>query len=406
MASPVRQCVILVGGLGTRLGPLTLDVPKPLLPVGGRPFLDLLVAEAARYGFTDIILLAGYLGAQVVDAFAGRRRIHGRDVTVRVLVERVPSGTGGALLSLAPFAEDAFVLMNGDSWFDIDLRAFAEGGLSSSTLVKVALHRQADVSRYGAVEVDGERVVSFGDRERGDLINAGIYLVNKGVLALIDRVPMSLESEVFPRLVRYGCLAASVNAGFFLDIGVPKDYVRAADLIATARRRPAIFFDRDGVLNEDAGHTHRVEDLRWMSGARHAIRRVNERGWYAFVVTNQAGVAHGLYTEAAVDAFHDRMDADLAEASAHVDEFVYCPFHPQAKVAAYRQDAWCRKPNPGMIEYLLAAWPIDKSASVLVGDTQADLLAAHAAGLNSVLHAGGNLADTIVPLLESRGCAS
>ena len=126
----ISQCVILVGGLGTRLGALTRTTPKPLLPVNGEPFLDLLIRRAVRFGFTDIVLLAGYLGDQVLARYAGARRIAGRDVQVRVVVEREPAGTGGALRYLDGIADDYFLLMNGDSWLDMDLRAFARAPLA------------------------------------------------------------------------------------------------------------------------------------------------------------------------------------------------------------------------------------------------------------------------------------
>src|SRR5437868_4662418 len=110
---------------------------------------------------------------------------------------------------------------------------------------------------------------------------------------------------------------------------------------------PAVFFDRDGVLNIDNGYTHRPADLRWNDGAIAAIKVVNEAGWYAFVVTNQAGVGHGHYSEKDVDIFHRHMSAELAEEGAHIDEFVYCPFHPDAKLEAYRRESVHRKPGPG-----------------------------------------------------------
>ena len=127
----IRQCVILAGGLGTRLGALTQQVPKPLLPVGDRPFLDHLLLEAARHGFTRIVLLAGHLGEQVAERYAGTHRIAGREVTVTVTIEPEPAGTGGALAQLRGIAEDAFLLLNGDSWFDIDLRAWPPEGRST-----------------------------------------------------------------------------------------------------------------------------------------------------------------------------------------------------------------------------------------------------------------------------------
>ncbi|MGZ5928543.1 MAG: D-glycero-alpha-D-manno-heptose-1,7-bisphosphate 7-phosphatase [Rhizomicrobium sp.] len=155
--------------------------------------------------------------------------------------------------------------------------------------------------------------------------------------------------------------------------------------------RPAVFFDRDGVLNIDNGFTHRPDDLRWNEGAVAAIKAVNDAGWYAFVVTNQAGVAHGHYTEKDVDDFHRQMDRVLAEHGAHIDEYVYCPFHPEAKLAAYRRHSPHRKPQPGMILDLVARWPFEIQKSFLIGDRQSDLQAANAASIRAYLYEGGDL---------------
>jgi D,D-heptose 1,7-bisphosphate phosphatase len=130
-----------------------------------------------------------------------------------------------------------------------------------------------------------------------------------------------------------------------------------------------VFLDRDGVLNYDGGYTHRIEDLEWIPGAIETIRHMNDMGVLVFVITNQAGIAHGHYTFAEVDRFHAAMTADLARAGAHVDACYTCPFHPQAVVESYRHpDHPDRKPNPGMILKALAEWPIDRSRSILIGD--------------------------------------
>lgn len=170
--------------------------------------------------------------------------------------------------------------------------------------------------------------------------------------------------------------------------------------------RPAVFFDRDGVLNIDYGFTHRPDDLRWNEGAIAAIKAVNEAGWYAFVVTNQAGVGHGHFGEDDVDRFHRRMDSVLAGHGAHIDEFVYCPFHPEAKLEAYRKDSPLRKPNPGMIQDLLARWPVDASKSFLVGDKDSDLVAAAAASIGAYLYSGGDLHALVTQALKAHGASN
>ncbi len=392
--SMISQCIILVGGLGTRLGELTRDTPKPLLTVAGKPFLDHLIHRAARFGFTDIILLAGYLGHQLLDRYSGPRRIAGRDVTIRVVVEGEPAGTGGALTYLTGIADEKFVLMNGDSWIDLDLRAFAE--TAGASTVKIALRRLDDAGRFGSVVMEGSRIVSFAGQGDGPgLINAGVYVAGRSLIAEVTQTPCSLEKDIFSRMAGEGKLSGEITEGMFIDIGIPTDYARAEQSIAENLRRPAVFFDRDGVLNRDEGYTFRPEDLRWNEGAIAAVRAVNAAGWYTFVVTNQAGVGHGHYSERDVDIFHRQMDCELANAGAHIDEYVYCPFLPEAKLEAYRRASTRRKPEPGMILDLLEHYPVLTETSFLVGDKQSDMDAAYSAGIGAYRYQDGDLSALV-----------
>jgi len=158
--------------------------------------------------------------------------------------------------------------------------------------------------------------------------------------------------------------------------------------------RPALFLDRDGVLNEDLGYVHRWADFRWIAGAREAVAAFNRAGWLVFVVTNQSGIGRGYYTEAAMHALHAKMAEGLAEAGARIDAFYYAPHHPEAALEAYRHpDPPDRKPNPGMILRALSEWPVDRARSLMVGDKPADVEAATRAGVRGRLFPGGNLAE-------------
>lgn len=165
-------------------------------------------------------------------------------------------------------------------------------------------------------------------------------------------------------------------------------------------RRPAVFFDRDGVLNKDIGYLFESEKLVWIDGAREAVKAVNDMGYFAFVVTNQSGVARGLYQEMHVRQLHGWMADELRKIGAHIDAFEYCPFHPEGTVERYRQVSHRRKPAPGMIHDLLERFPVDVERSFLVGDQPTDLEAAHAAGLKGYLFAGPNLELFLRPLLQ------
>lgn len=164
----------------------------------------------------------------------------------------------------------------------------------------------------------------------------------------------------------------------------------------------AVFFDRDGTLNVDREYVFRVEDLAWEPGAIEAVKAVNDRGLKAIVVTNQSGVARGLYTLADMDRFHVAMSADLARAGAHVDAWYACPYLADAQVAAYRHpDHPDRKPNPGMVLRALADFSLDPSRCLMVGDKDRDIEAGRRAGVRGVLYTGGRLDELVVRALDA-----
>ncbi|WP_203071782.1 HAD-IIIA family hydrolase [Falsiroseomonas ponticola] len=391
------QAAILVGGRGTRLGSLTDAIPKPMVEVAGRPFLDWLVEEVSRFGFPRITLLAGYLGHTIAERYDGRRV---RESKIDVVIEPQPLGTAGGLKLFADRLEDRFLLLNGDTRFDVNLLDLPLH--AGDALATLALRRTAPGARYGTVEVDGAgRIRGFAARspDRTGPINGGIYWLRKDIIRHIGDGPVSLESDVFPKLATAGALRGALYDGAFIDIGIPEDLAASQSMIPAMARRPAVFLDRDGVLIEDTGWPHKPAEARWIPGAKAAVKRLNDAGWLVFVVTNQAGVAKGFFPESQVGVMHGWMAREFAAAGAHVDAFEYCPNHPQALEDRYRQDCGRRKPQPGMIRDLLAAWPVDAARSFLVGDKDTDIQAARAAGLPGHLFPGGDLDGFIARLL-------
>lgn len=393
----MRQAVILVGGRGTRLGDLAKDTPKPLLPVvGDTRFLDLTIDDFARFGVREIILMAGHLGEQVEARYQGTRV---RDAEVRVIREPAPAGTAGALQHAADRLDEVFFLANGDGLFDFNILALRQA-LGPDDIGALAIRSVPDGRRYGIVELDGRYIAAFREKDESRtgaaFISAGVYCLRRTILDHITTTPCSIEADVFPHLAMARRLAFAVGGGYFIDIGLPETLAEGRARLLDVVRRPAVFFDRDGTLTRDLGYTYKTEDLVWLPGAIDAIRYCNDSGWLAIVVTNQSGLARGLYTEPEMRQFHAAMQLALAAHGAHIDAFYHCPYHEDGAVARWRAaDHPDRKPNPGLLRRARLEWPIDWTRSVMVGDMIADVDAARAAGIRGVRVAPGEIKGAV-----------
>ncbi|HVZ29770.1 MAG TPA: HAD-IIIA family hydrolase [Asticcacaulis sp.] len=391
-----RQLVVLVGGKGTRLGTLTQTAPKPLMPISeGRVFLDYFLEAAVRQGFREVLLIAGYLGEQVADRYD-----HARigDADISVLIEPEPMGTAGALHFARAHLAQSFMVANGDTLFDTNIRALdAQLKADDSLEAVIALREVDDVGRYGSIEVDASgKITAFREKDparlgQTGLINGGIYALRRSAVDRIHALPASIETDLFPELVRHRAVAGVTSKGYFLDIGLPETLATARNDLP-GRRRGAVFFDRDGVLNIDKNYLNRFEDWEWVQGARETIRAVNDAGLAAVVVTNQAGVGRGYYEECDVWKLHDQAQRDLFKMGAFIDAFYYSPHHSEGAVGRYQvADPLDRKPSPRMLLRAARHLNLDLGRSVLIGDQESDVEAARRAGVRGLLFKGTDL---------------
>jgi D,D-heptose 1,7-bisphosphate phosphatase len=395
----VNEALVLAGGLAQRLGDLAQSTPKSLQVVAGRPFIDHLLWNLARHGIRRVILCTGRLHERIVEHVGDGSAFGVEAVYSR---EDVPMGTAGAVARGARLLEgEEALVLNGDSLLDCNYLDLALRRRAGGVAVAVALRAVDDAARFGDVRVEGTRVVSFGEKSGSGaaLANAGVYAASAEWLHSLPARPGSLEREHFPALVAAGGMTAVEYDGFFVDIGVPEALEAAQASVAAWRCKPCAFLDRDGVINEDVDYVHRPEDFRWMPGMPAAIKLLNDAGWLVVVITNQAGIGRGYYTEDEFATFTRWIDGELAAAGAHVDATYHCPHHPTAALGEYRRACDCRKPAPGMLVSAIEDWRPDVARSVMVGDKPSDMQAAAAAGIRGVLYDGGDLAELAKSIL-------
>jgi mannose-1-phosphate guanylyltransferase/phosphomannomutase len=395
------RAVILVGGKGTRLGALTSQLPKPLVPINGRALLDRQLDQLARYGIADVTLLASHLAERIEAHVVARREPLPR---VRVHRERMPLGTAGGLHELAPELTDPFLLVYGDVLFDVDLRRLLDAHRRWGGVATLAVHPNDHPFDSDLVELDeGNRVTAVhakphaAGRHFRNLVNAGLCVMSPGILAHVPRdTPSDFGRDIFPAIHAREPIFGYATPEYIKDMGTPARLARVEADEASGKvarwnlecARPAVFLDRDGVLNAANGYVDTPDKLRVLPGVADALHRLNDSDHLAVVVTNQPVVARNLCTLEGLNEIHRKLESVLGDAHAWLDAIFACPHHPDrgfpGENAALKIACACRKPGTGMIDQARTRFNIDMARSYIVGDSARDILCGKAAGITTV----------------------
>lgn len=398
------QAVILAGGKGTRLQERLNGLPKPLVDVNGSPLLKRQLDSLQENKCEEVLVLVSH-GADEIRRFCTKLTFGG--MKVRVLDEGEPLGTAGALLSAYDLLDEEFLVIYGDTLFDVDLQRIVCAHREFKADATLFVHPNDHPFDSDIVEIDDQgKIIGFHRPPHEEnvwlpnLVNAAMYVINRQSIEFWRHIKnqSDIAQQLFPAmLVRGANLRAYISSEYIKDIGTPKRLDKGvADLrsgkISRARigvLQKAVFLDRDGTLNELKGHISRAEDIVLIDGSAEAIKRLNEAEFRSIVITNQPVIARGECSPAEVLRMHSKIQTMLGEKGAFLDRVYYCPHHPDAgfigEVPALKIPCDCRKPSVGMIQKACAELNIESSMSWLIGDTTSDLLAARRAGLKSIL---------------------
>ncbi len=397
------KAVILAGGKGTRLGELTREIPKPMIRLAGKPVLEYQINLLKKYGITEIIILSNYL-ADVIEDYFGDGSDYGVDIKYFTEKEGEPLGTAGSVNAVKSELRDDFLVLYGDVMIDVNLKRFIDYHKTKKSSCTLALHPNSHPHDSDLVEVDGDdQVIAFHskphnpDKYYRNLTNACLYILSPELLRFIPEGQSDFGKDVFPKsfakIPTYGFLTPE----YIHDMGSPERLTEVEKDVKSGKvqrlnsehKRAAIFLDRDGVINEDTGHLHKLEDLVLNPNVAQAIKKINRTEYLAIIITNQPAVARNLCTIQGLNEIHKKMETLLGKSGAKIDRIYFCPHHPDKgfpeENVELKIKCRCRKPDIGMIEQAVKDNNIDLSKSYMIGDSWRDVDCGKKAGLTSIL---------------------
>ena len=404
------KVVLMAGGRGTRISELFPDIPKPLIPINNTPVLEREIISLREQGFTEIILTIGYMAEKIKSYFGDGSKL---GVNISYFVEDKPLGNAGALFFL-DLKED-FLLLNADAVFDVDFNRMVDFHKKHGGLVTLFTHPNSHpydsglivAGENGEVEKwlakEDERPEYYKNR-----VNAGLHVISPKALDMSsikkedigNGKKIDLDRQILKPLCGTGKMFCYDSPEYVKDMGTPErfraveeDYKKGVVSAKNLKnKQKAIFLDRDGTINKYVGFLRKPEEFELIDGVAEAVKKINQSGYLAIVVTNQPVIARGEVTFEGLETIHNKMETLLGKEGAYLDGIYFCPHHPhkgyEGEVKELKIECDCRKPKPGMLLKAAEDFNIDLSESYMVGDGENDIRAGKSSGCKTVLVIG------------------
>ncbi len=421
------KTVIMAGGKGTRISQLFPDIPKPLIPVRDKNGVEKSVLEwellsLRDQGYSEVLLTVSHMAEKIQSYFGDGSKM---GMKIEYFVEDEPLGNAGALFKIREWlGSDPFLLLNADAVFDVDFNRMVDFHKShSDALVTLFTHPNSHPYDSGLIIAEDDHSVSAWLTKEDNRpqwyknrVNAGLHVVDPALLDMtIQRmefnpediggidpktqkvIKIDLDRQLLKPLCGLHRMYAYDSPEYVKDMGTPERYEQVckdyfAGVVSAknlSNSQKAIFIDRDGTINKYVGFLNHIEDFELLPGVAEAIRKINESGFLAVVITNQPVVARGEVSVAELNEIHDKMETLLGQEGAYLDGIYYCPHHPdkgfEGEVIELKIDCDCRKPKPGLILRAAQDLNIDLTRSWMVGDGKNDVTAGKKAGCHTAL---------------------
>ena len=397
------QTVIMAGGKGTRVSSIADDIPKPMIPILGKPILEHQINCLKENGLTEIILVIGHLGKHITNYFGDGSRF---GCNISYFNETEPLGTAGALYKLENLS-DNFILLNGDVIFDMDFSRMISFHKQKNAHATLAVHPNSHPFDSALVVSNSDnQVTGWLNKEDERMwyknqVNAGVHILSVDFLKNCPQTKnkIDLDRDMLKPSISGGKIFAYSTPEYIKDMGTPERYAQVTSDIEKGivhgknlkEKQKCVFLDRDGTINVlTEGHfVIKPEHLELIDGAAQAIKTINDLGYLAIVITNQPVIARGEVDFQTLDIIHMKMETELGKHGAYIDDLFFCPHHPEkgfeGERPEYKIECTCRKPKPGMILEAAQKYNIDLAKSIMVGDDKRDVEAGKAAGCKTVL---------------------
>ena len=366
------DAVVLVGGKGSRLGNLTKNTPKPLLKINNQIFLDTIIAKLIKYKFNKIYLLCSFKKEKFFRLY-NNKIIH--NSKIMCIDEGNPKGTGGALYKLKNIVKRDFLLINGDTYFDIDISKLLENKFKDNicTIALTSNKKYKKNIKINNIKININNQIQFS-KDFSSLMNGGIYFFKKKIFKFIIKKKCSLENDILKNLIIKKKIHGIVFKEKFVDIGSHK-MIKFLKKNKDFFKQKAIFLDRDGVINrlKKNDYIKKYSEFNFLPGVIDGIKYINKKNYLVIIITNQACIGKSIISEKTLDSIHDKMKKHLkSKKNAHIDDIYYSPYYKYSNNSKYRKNEFDRKPNPGMLIKAIKKWNVNTKKSLFLGDSVID----------------------------------